>query len=179
MTTLTVNSPTQIRRCDEYLRARTGRYEWRCERYSAVAEKMIDAGLCDGDMVIDVGAGWTEFDVYLRDLGWRGRYFPVDGSLDGTDLEVWFPPREAEFIVAIELLEHLQWPGRLAQAMTDKATKLVAITTPNPETTDVLGMDATHQTEIWPFMMEAWGFKHEVRSFYGQRDDSLLAWREA
>lgn len=176
MTTLTA---PWIDSCDDYLKSRTGKYEWRCQRYSAVAEKMIDAGLCDDDMVIDIGAGWTEFDVYLRELGWRGRYFPVDGGLDGTDLEKWHPPREAEFMVAIELIEHLENPRRMLQEMEQYATKLCAITTPNPKTTDVLGMDPTHKSFVYDTEMRIWKWETEIRSFYGQDGDSILSWRTA
>lgn len=139
---------------------------------------MIDAGLSDDDLVIDVGAGWTEFDCFLRELGWRGRYFPVDGSLDGTDLEHWSPPRQAEFIVAIEVLEHLINPWTMLNRLFQNCTKLAAITTPNPATTDVLRMDPTHKTPIREHQLRGMCFDVEVRSFYGQPDDSLLAWRK-
>ncbi|KKM73981.1 hypothetical protein LCGC14_1404890 [marine sediment metagenome] len=44
-------------------------------------------GLKNSDTVCDVGAGATELDVCLRvDASWKGRYWPIDGGLDGVDL---------------------------------------------------------------------------------------------
>lgn len=176
--------------CDAYLGARTGKYEWRRIRYRAALLAMqatgatwderswrMDVGLKDEDTVVDVGAGWTEFDYCLRTEGhWRGRYIPVDGCVDGTDLEEWTPPRPAEWFVALELLEHLEDPGRLVRAMQAKATKGIIVSTPNPMTTDVLGMDPTHKTEIHQRMLREWGFQHVLKkSFYGGKKDSLFA----
>lgn len=175
--------------CDAYLGARTGKYEYRRIRYRAALLAMQATmaeyqpfgrpiyGLCDEDTVVDVGAGWTEFDFCLRiDGGWRGRYIPVDGCNDGTDLETWVPPREAEWFVALELLEHLEDPDRLVRAMQGKCKKGIIISTPNPMTTDVLGMDPTHKTEIHQKMLRDWGFQHIMKkSFYGGKKDSLFA----
>lgn len=171
----TLDKDDLIGSCDAYLEARTGKYEWRRERYEAALVAMDRIGLEDKDTIIDVGAGWTELDHCLRVEGdWRGRYIPVDGSIDATDLEVWNPPREAEYFVALELLEHLDDPQRLMAAMQAKATKGVIVSTPNPETTDVLGMDPTHRTEISKALLWAFGFEVYTRSFYGQVDDSLF-----
>ncbi|WP_329428876.1 NUDIX domain-containing protein [Streptosporangium sp. NBC_01495] len=83
---------------------------------------------------MDVGAGLTELDVCLRvDYGWRGRYVPVDGWLDGVDLETWQPPRAFDWFACLEVLEHLRDPGRLVKALQDNATCGLVITTPNPE----------------------------------------------
>lgn len=49
------------------------------------------------------------------------------------------------------------------------------VSTPNPDTTDVLGMDATHKTEITRALLESKGFYVTTRSFYGKAADSLLA----
>lgn len=176
----------RIRSADQYLDSRTGCYEWRCERYDAAITFLYDAGLTDEHTVVDVGAGWTEFDHRLRAShptipngyhdGWRGRYIPVDACIDGTDLDRWNPPREAEFFVALEVVEHLIQPWRLLCALKRHATKGVVISTPNPETTNVLGMDSTHRTAVPAYSLEAFGFHVETRSFYGKPDDSLFAW---
>jgi hypothetical protein len=164
-----------IASCDAYLGARTGKYEWRRVRYLATLKALHGLGLDDGSTVVDVGAGWTELDACLRvDGGWRGRYIPVDGCIDGTDLEQWEPPREAEFFVALELLEHLDRPVRLVQAMQQHARRGIVVSTPNPYTTDVLGMDPTHRTPIFPATLEELGFMVGAMSFYGQPSDSLL-----
>lgn len=170
---------TLMRDCEDYLNSRTGKYEWRRVRYIAVADLLIEAGLNNDDLIIDVGAGWTEFDYCLRaEYGWRGRYLPVDGQFDGTDLNLWTPPREASFIVAIELLEHLFNPMRMMLAMRAHASKLIVATTPNPATTDVLGMDPTHVTPLPEKFFKVMGWQTRVESFYGQVDDSILAWRK-
>jgi len=173
-----VTPAAHIASCDDYLASRTGRYEWRCARYAAALERMESTrGLTDAHTVVDVGAGWTELDAYLRTVGrWRGRYFPVDGGLDGVDLNVWTPPRRVEWVVALEIVEHLYQPARLIRACQEAATLGVVISTPNPETTDVLGMDPTHVVPVWRRDLETLGFTVESRSFYGSPDDSLLAW---
>ena len=182
-----------IARADAYLDARTGCYEWRCVRYDAALEAMHAAGLDDSCTVFDVGAGMGEFGVRMhtgtsvpyedlphrKPLPWvRSRYVPVDAAIDGTDLNSWRPPRDAEFFVALELLEHLTKPATLVVEMKLRATRGIIVSTPNPDTTDVLGMDPTHRTPITRAMLEAWGFEVEARSFYGGEDDSLFGvWR--
>lgn len=166
-----------IQACDNYLGARTGCYEFRRERYIATVDKMIGIGLSDSDTVYDIGAGWTEFDYCLRtEGGFKGRYIPVDGGIDGTDLEVWTPPRAAEWFIALELVEHLANPGNLISNMQRWCKKAIIISTPNPHTTDVLGMDHTHKTEIWPQYLQNQGFEVASDSFYGKPNDSLFAW---
>jgi trans-aconitate methyltransferase len=184
----------RIAGADDYLAARTGKYEWRCVRYDAALEVMHHEGLDDDCTVVDVGSGWGEFGVRLHtgrskfDLElerwgpWvasiapsRARYIPVDAALDGTDLETWTPPRPADWFVALELIEHLDNPGRLINNMIMKARRGVILSTPNPATVDVLGMDATHRTPVGRHRLEALGFRVEERSFYGKPADSLFA----
>lgn len=167
---------THLTACDEYLASRTGKYEWRAIRYRAAAQAMRWRGLDDAMTVMDVGAGWTEFDYCLRaEFGWKGRYIPIDGGIDGTDLEVWTPPREADWMVGLEIIEHLDDPNRLINALQFYARKGVVLSTPNPRTTDVLGMDPTHKTPIPEAWLRRRGFAVYEASFYGQPNDSLFA----
>lgn len=164
---------------NDYLNARTGKYEWRCQRYDGVINKLAAMGLDDNDTVIDLGAGREEFHKRLLERGYRVNYFPIDASIDGVDLDTWKPIARADFFVAIELLEHLWHPFRLMQEMAGHADKGIAATTPNPRTTDVLGMDPTHVIPIYAEQFRYHGWDTEIRSFYGQEDDSVLAWKKA
>lgn len=168
-------TPT-IENCDNYLGSREGRYEWRRVRYKATLDAMkATCDLSDTDTVVDLGAGWTELDYCLRTEGvWKGRYIPIDGGIDGTDLNRWIPQRPAEWFVALEILEHLANPFRLIELAKRAANKGVIISTPNPRTTDVLGMDPTHVTPICAEDLTRIGFLVQERSFYGQPDDSLF-----
>lgn len=177
---------------DAYLAARTGCFEMRCERYDAALEAMHELGLADGDTVVDVGAGMGEFGARLhtgrghigqRD-GWacyrepikssRARYVPVDAAIDGTDLEHWTPPRRVEWMVCLEVLEHLRAPARLLTELIAHADKGVVVSTPNSEVVDVLGMDSTHVQPVTRTLLEMAGMRVEERSFYGSEADSLF-----
>jgi len=163
-------TPT-IDNCDTYLGQRTGKYEQRAIRYRHALEAMRAHELHDGMTIVDVGAGWTEFDVTLRkEFDFMGRYIPVDGGIDGTDLNNWTPPRRADWFVALEILEHLNNPYEAAAQMMSAANVGVVFSTPNPRTTDVLGMDETHVTEISAKWMEfTLGFEVTEETFYGGR----------
>lgn len=179
MTVTSIWRPT-IDNCDQYLGERTGKYEWRAVRYRAAVDAMTSNHLLlDTDTVFDIGAGWTEFDYCLRaEFHWRGRYIPIDGGIDATNLNSWTPPRNAEWFVALEILEHLGTPFMLLEKMKQYATKGIVISTPNPRTTDVLGMDPTHVRAIEKKELENSGFMVEERSFYGKEADSLFGvWR--
>lgn len=175
-------------RCDAYLAQRNGTYDFRETRYRAVSQLLDDPAtfkinahpLCAEDTIVDLGACMTEFDYHLRTtLDWRGRYVPVDGAIDGTDLEVWDPPKQYDWIVGIEILEHMHDPRRLAMAMQHAATKGVIVTTPNPAVVDVLNIDIDHRTPITVGMLLTWGFTVEPCSLFGKDSDSLLAWWSA
>lgn len=174
-------SDTHIHACENYLTQRTGCYTWRAVRYNAAAIAMKAMGLTDDSLVVDVGSGWTELDFCLRtEHTWRGRYHPVDGMLDGVNLNQWTPPRQADFFVALEVLEHLDDPARLILAMQRYARCGVVVSVPNPRTTDVLGMDDTHVSVVGPKLLRGCGFTVEERAFYGGHADSLFAvWRRA
>lgn len=166
-----------------YLAQRRGTMEYRFVRYSAVADELYAMGMGDGSLLVDVGAGACDLDFYLRtERGWKGRYLPVDASIDGTDLEVWRPPVRADYFAAVEVLEHLVNARALAVHMIGAADGGVVVTTPN---TDVLGtqavrdMDATHVRPIFGAELGSWGFRVRTRSFFGQPDDSMLGTRSS
>lgn len=160
-------TPT-IQNCDQYMDERTGKYEYRAVRYRAAIAAMLANGLDDSMTIYDVGAGMTEFDYCLRnEANWKGRYIPVDGGIDGTDLNTWTPPREAHWFVALEVLEHLTKWNMLVTKMQMYATKGIVVSTPNPETTDVLGMDPTHVCEVGASPLRIHGFDVNEETFYG------------
>ncbi len=177
-------TPT-IGNCDDYLESRTGRYEFRAVRYRHAIEAMLRNGLDSSMTIVDVGAGMTEFDYCLRaEYDWRGRYIPVDGGIDGTNLNLWTPPRETHWFVALEILEHL-WNWReVLENMQTKASQGIVISTPNPATTDVIAMDPTHVCEVFEADLGARGFDVTAEMFYGGvfsdgKPDSLFGiWRK-
>ena len=161
-------TPT-INNCDNYLDDRTGKYEFRAVRYRAAADEMYHHGLDDSMTIMDIGAGMTEFDYTLRaEYGWKGRYIPIDGGIDGTDINNWRPARKVHWIVGLEIIEHLDNPYLNLGWWRSAATKGVIVSTPNPRTTDVLGMDPTHKTEIWPDDLRSRaGMEVTEETFYG------------
>lgn len=169
------HSQARVQEADAYLAARTGTYEFRCQRYRAAAEILKGWGLDDTHTVMDVGAGWTEFDACLRiEYGWKGRYIPVDACVDGRNVAVSGLPRTADFIVCLELIEHLHKPLAFL-ALLKSGARGVVLSTPNPATTDVLAMDSTHKTPVREVELLKRGFQTKVCSFFGNPDDSILA----
>ena len=165
---------------ESYLAGRTGTYEFRCKRYRAVFDQMteMNAGLLSHGAICDIGAGRQEFLKYCESVpGWSGGYYPVDGSIDGTDLEFWTLPMYSAFNIAIEVLEHLHDPWRLAEDMVQKSWTGAVITTPNPAVVDVLGMDPTHLTPISEADLILRGWSVRVCELFGVEGDSLLAWQ--
>lgn len=156
--------------CDNYLGSRTGNYEWRAIRYRHAIDAMIASthSLTDDMTIFDVGAGWTELDYCLRtEYGWKGRYIPVDGGIDNTDLDHWTPPRRADWFVCLEILEHLYKPYEAVARMGNMAEGGVVFSTPNPRTTDVFEMDETHVIEVDPQKMRQLGYRVTEEMFYG------------
>jgi len=106
--------------CNEYLAKRVGTYDFRCRRYDIVIERLNEMGVAEHDVVYDLGAGMAEFGRRLYDREFYLRYVPVDGCIDGTDLNDWrddpdlIPP--ADVFVAIEVMEHLRDPRDHASA---------------------------------------------------------------
>lgn len=167
-----------VRSCEDYLSARQGSYEFRCIRYSGVVDKLYDMNLTLHDSVTDVGAGRMQFGQYLtQECGWRGEYLPVDGSIDGANLETWVPGERSAFMVAIEVLEHLHNWERLMEIMESFSVWGCVATVPNPEEVDVLGCDPTHVSIITPNDFLSRGWSVERVSFFSKPNDTLLAWK--
>lgn len=173
-------TPT-VQSCDSYLDERSGKYEFRAVRYRRAADWIFERGLDHGMTVVDIGAGMTEFDYTLRaEYGWRGRYIPVDGGIDGTDLNEWTPPRDAHFFVGLEIVEHLNDWRSLVVKLKRAAHTGIVLSTPNPRTTDVIGMDPTHVCEVSYSDLANVGFDVVETMFYGGvfshgEPDSLFA----
>ena len=154
--------------CDEYLNERTGKYEYRAVRYEAAAHALRALGLDNNDTLLDLGAGMTEFDYCLRTyLDWRGRYIPLDGGIDGVNIEEWTPPRKYDWVVGLEILEHLHNPGQVMGRLMGAEPKGIIVSVPNPRTVDVIGIDRTHVTIITKEFLESWGFSVAEATFYG------------
>lgn len=173
--------PEQIRRmCAEYQTKRTGTYEFRCRRYKAVTSKLWAMGLRLGDTIVDIGAGMCEFDHYLRTTErWSGIYQPIDGVVDGTNLEMWRPKCHAHFFTCIETIEHLNDPDRMLRIMERFATKGAVLTTPNAQVVDVLGMDETHLHAFVYHDFFDRGWEVTEQNLFGSEGDTLVAWRVA
>jgi len=153
--------------CDNYLAEREGKYEYRAIRYRAAIDALYFMGLDDSMTVVDVGAGMTEFDYCLRaEYGFRGRYIPVDGGIDGTDIRTW-QPRAAHFFVALEILEHIENWEDVVTRMQVAASKGIVVSTPDPRACDVLAMDPTHVVGITSDALTSQGFGVNRKNFYG------------
>lgn len=153
--------------CDHYMAEREGKYEYRAIRYRAAIEKMFAHGLDDSMTVVDIGAGMTEFDYCLRaEYNWRGRYIPVDGGIDGTDIRT-FTPRTAHWFVALEIYEHMHEWREVNSRLKAAVTKGIVVSTPYPEACDVIAMDPTHVVAIDSDMLAKEGFDVTFHNFYG------------
>lgn len=134
-------------------------------------------GLTNEDRIVDVGAGTRDFGRRLHDRGFYGYYLPVDGCIDGVDLDHWVPTAGlADFYICVEVLEHLRNPFRLMRLMEDTVRKGVVVTTPNSATVDTLGIDPTHRVALWQAHFHQIGWKTELRSFFAKDEDTILAW---
>lgn len=171
------SSPEAVKAsCHAYISGRTSSYEFRCIRYEAVYEQLKSMGLSNTDRIVDVGAGDGEFGRYLKEQGWSGQYIPVDGLIDGTDLNTWIPNEAVEFFTSIEVIEHLYSPSNLLKTLGMFALKGAVVTTPNPTVVDVYAMDKTHISEVSAidFLREGWRVVPQI--FFFEPEDSLLAW---
>lgn len=156
---------------------RRGTYEFRSRtRYKEVAKQLFAMGLRDNQTVLDVGAGSCQFGMYLRECGWAGDYIPMDAAFNGDDLETW-SGTDADFIVCIEVVEHLTDPFGLVAKMMLCARHGLVLTTPNSKTVNVLTCDPTHVSIVPQETLELLGFNVEAVSWFGVVDDSLIGWR--
>jgi hypothetical protein len=171
---LTEEEQRLMDRCSTYIRVDRRPYSERKARYQVASDRLHRGGFCDRDILMDLGAGGTELDYCLRtEHGWRGRYAPVDGWIDGTDLEGWTPRRRPDWFAALEVLEHLQDPQSLIDMMREHAERGFVLTTPNADVVDVLAMDEDHVHAINREQLEGWGIYVTVHTFYGTPDDGL------
>lgn len=124
-------------------------YHDRVQMYAWAYATLRSLGLAHGDIVLDLGAGYCDFDMYLRQQGWFGRYVPLDACIDpALDLETWTPPYEAQWIVALDVLEHLHEWRRLVGYAVEYATKGVVVSTADAATIDVLAMHPSHVSAL-------------------------------
>ena len=180
---------TLCREMNAYLDKRIGTYEFRCRRYEAVCQKLEVMGFettrqnCRG-IIVDLGAGRGEFGAYLRTRFSSSKhiYIPLDASIDGIDLDNFRPWIEGiTFYTAIEFLEHLPHVSVMhyLSMMPYQAKKGAVITTPDPETTDVLAMDVTHKTPIHAAELMHRGWNVEHQRLFTEHRDTIVAWKEA
>lgn len=163
--------------CDAYLAGRRATYDMRVPRFSAAFVKMAEHSLTDTDIVLDFGAGSTDFHRFLIEQEWTGRYWPVDGWM-GTDLQWWKPKRRVDWLIGLEVIEHLHMGValQLLEDFKEWVTKGIVLTTPNPDTVDVLGIDETHKWACHAADLQRHEYLTEHRSHFGKDDDSILAW---
>lgn len=174
-----LDSPKSLQEsCQAYIGSRRSSYEFRCIRYEGVLDQLRILGLSDLDTITDVGAGDGEFGKYLRECGWSGVYRPVDGLIDGTDLNLWTPQTRSDFMVSIEVVEHLKEPMRLLKTLDLFTDKGVVVTTPNPAVVNVYAMDQTHINAVSAEDFYRAGYKVHPQIFFVEREDSLLAWKQ-
>lgn len=126
-----------------------GTYADRVQEYRAVHEVLKKMGLKNDDLIVDVGAGPCDFDRYLREAGWHGRYWPIDGAVQGVDFttddpDEYLPVGRVDWVVCIETIEHIPARMEMLSALRDRVGYGLVITTPNGEIMDVSQLDPTH-----------------------------------
>lgn len=160
----------------DYLAGRTGTYHFRARRYAHVCAQLERMGLADGDLIIDVGAGMCELGKYLYGSGWWGRYLPVDAAIDGADVDRWTPALPGTFVVALELIEHLEDPARFLAVVEQSCERGAVLTTPNGAQVDVLALDVTHRHALRREDFEGLpGWTVESAPLFGREHDTLVA----
>ncbi|WP_416972509.1 phosphopantetheine-binding protein [Streptomyces sp. 4F14] len=171
---------SRIAQAEEYLRGHVSLHFERANRFRAASSLLRQYGLNDTEILVDLGAGHTELDYFLRvEYGWRGRYAPMDAWIDGTfDLLTWKPARSVNWYAALEVLEHLENPESLIERMKESALAGFVVTTPNSKRVDVLAQDPTHVTPLDEETLQRWGLTTSLHNFYGQYQDGLCGlWR--
>lgn len=171
------NTSERINFWNGYLDSRNGTYEFRCQRYDAVIDKLREIGCSPAHSITDIGAGRMEFVRRLRERGLYGMYVPEDGALDGTDFNTWEPRDHTDWCVGIEVIEHVHDPQRLLHGMWIVARSGVVVTTPNPDVVDVAALDPTHYSQVSLSQFRQWGWMAEPRPLFGKTDDTIIAWK--
>lgn len=169
------NTETTLESCRNYIGSRHSAYEFRSIRYEAVLESLRLLGIKDGDTIADVGGADGEFGKYLAEQGVLVEYQVIDGMIDGTDLNKWTPTQHYDFMVSIEVIEHLKAPQNFLEVLDANSKKGVVLTTPNPHVTDVKAMDATHISEVYPSDFYRAGYRVYPAILFFENGDSLLA----
>lgn len=147
-------------------------YLYRVAKLQPVVDRLFAEGLADGDVLMDVGAGTCALGQYLRERGWRGLYVPVDAAVDGVDLAAWTPPAKVDWVVCLEVVEHLQAPLCFIDALGSAARKGLIVSTPNPAVVNVAALDSTHVSEVSVEEFAALGMEYRV--VWG--GETILAW---
>lgn len=161
-----------------------GTYFDRRQEYAKVYERLLAMGLQDGDLIVDVGAGPCDFDRYLRqDARWNGRYWPIDGAVQGVDFERvapagYLPTGSVDWIVAIETIEHVPAAMMIVPHLLGRASSGVVVSTPNGEILDVASLDPTHVDSYDTARLVALGLEVEGVTFSPDRaqPDTLIGW---
>jgi hypothetical protein len=168
------NRTSVLETCRSYIGNRFSSYEFRSIRYEAVLESLKMLGFNESHSILDVGGADGEFGRYLREQGHKGSYIVVDGMIDGTDLNNWQPEFQNDFVVSIEVVEHLKNPRAFLNKLDFAADNGVVVTTPNPHVTDVKAMDVTHISPTYPADFYSTGFRVYPAALFFENGDSLI-----
>ncbi|WP_432092607.1 phosphopantetheine-binding protein [Streptomyces sp. bgisy100] len=168
---------SRIAMAEDYLRGHVSLHHERASRFRAASDRLRRHGLTDEHLLIDIGAGYTELDYYLRaEFGFRGRYVPADVWVDGSfDLGTWAPPRPFDWYAALEVVEHLEDPRTLIKRLKEWAGEGFVLTTPNKKVVDVFTQDPTHLSDLDEETLQSWGMQTTLHNFYGQYQDGICA----
>lgn len=164
-----------------------GTYWDRRPEYQAVWDVLHGMGLGDGDLIVDVGAGPCDMDRFLRtEARWNGRYWPIDGAVQGVDFREaepcdYLPRGRVDWLVCIETIEHVPRKMNLLEHLIDRAGKGLVVTTPNGEVLDVASLDPTHCDSYDRDEFLRHRMRVEGRCFSPDRaqPDTLIAWRQS
>ncbi|MER6503662.1 phosphopantetheine-binding protein [Streptomyces sp. NPDC001455] len=171
-------SPTsRIAMAEDYLRGHKSLHHERAGRFRAASDRLRHKGLTDEHVLLDLGAGYTELDYVLRaEYGFRGRYVPADGWVDGRfDLSTWRPSRTFDWYAALEVIEHLKDPRSLVENLKEWAVEGFVLTTPNKNVVDVFAQDPTHLSALDEEALRGWGMETSLHNFYGHYQDGICA----
>ena len=173
----------------QYLNGKYRSYDERAVRYRLATLAMIMMGLDENDSVLDFGGGDAELEKCMRDeFGWKGLYVNVD-YVTGLDIKQVLAEHAAnfrcDFVTGLEVIEHLDqpWVNIMLMRLPFYARKGVVLSTPDPLVQDVLAMDNTHVTPVYPVMFAARGYTVERHMLYdgyyseGQVD-GLIAYKK-